>query len=358
MPFEPLYNIRMPPKAPPSYISIQAANSLTGKLPYLQDRIAFYHAALFSPVLSTWTHAISAGYLDSWPALTTKPVTQYAPRSEARSLGHMHAQRSNIRSTKDTAIVTNTQASSQRTNNIYADCRAITGNIRSDQTGRFIVPSTSSNNYLFILYDYDSNSIQAEPIPNRKKESIKAAYEKILRLLQRRGLHPQLHRLDNEASQLLKEFVTNEDIEFQLAPASLHRRNWAERAIQPFKNHFISGLCTTHPDFPLNLWDKLLPQVILTLNLLRPSRINPQLSAHAQVHGNFNYDKTPLAPPPGIKVLAHEPAGGRESFAVHATRGYYVGPCLHHYRCFTIWTPSVERNLFVRSPHCCFVTIA
>jgi hypothetical protein len=45
MPFEPLYNIRMPPKAPPSYIGIHAANSLTGKLPHLQDRIAFYHAA-------------------------------------------------------------------------------------------------------------------------------------------------------------------------------------------------------------------------------------------------------------------------------------------------------------------------
>jgi hypothetical protein len=171
----------------------------------------------------------------------------------------MHTQRSNIRSTKDAAIVTNTQASSQRTNNIYADCRAITGNIGSDQTGRFIAPSTRGNNYLFILYNYDSNSIQAEPIPNRKKESIKAAYKKILRLLQRRGLHPQLHGLDNEASQLLKDFIPEEDIEFQLTPASLHRRNWAERAIQTFKNHFISGLCTTHPDLPLNLWDKLLP---------------------------------------------------------------------------------------------------
>jgi hypothetical protein len=168
----------MPPKAPPSYIGIHAANSLTGKVPLLQNRIAFYHAALFSPVLSTRTHAISAGYLGSWPALTTKQVTQYAPRSEATSLGHMHAQRSNIRSTKDTAIFTNTQASSQCTNNIYADCLANTGNIGSDQTGRFIVPSTSGNNYLFILYDYDSNLIQAEPIPNRKKKSNKAAFEK------------------------------------------------------------------------------------------------------------------------------------------------------------------------------------
>jgi hypothetical protein len=154
--------------------------------------------------------------------------------------------------------------------------------------------------------------------------------------------------LNNEASQLSKDFITNEDIEFQLTPVSLHRRNWAERAIQTFKNHFISGLCTTHPDFPLNLWDKLLPQAVLTLNLLRPSRINPQLSAHAQVHGNLNYDKTPLAPP-GIKVLAHETADSRESFAVHATRGYYVGPCLHHYRCFTIWTPSTNATRIVNT---------
>jgi len=111
--------------------------------------------------------------------------------------------------------------------------------------------------------------------------------------------------------------MTDEQVDYQLTPAGLHRRNWAERAIQTFKNHFISGLCSTHPDFPLNLWDKLLPQATLTLNLLRPSRINPQLSAHAQVYGAFNFDKTPLAPP-GIKVLAHKCAEDRESYAVHS----------------------------------------
>jgi hypothetical protein len=126
--------------------------------------------------------------------------------------------------------------SSQRTNTVYTDCHNITGNIGSDQTGHFVVPSTRGNNYIFILYDYySSNSIYAKPIPNRKKESIKATYEKIFRLLQQRGLHPQLHQLDNEASQLLKEFITDEDIEFQLTLASLHRHNWVERAFKPLK---------------------------------------------------------------------------------------------------------------------------
>jgi hypothetical protein len=191
MPFEPLYNIRIPTTLPP--LQGHACNALTSKLPHLQDRIAFYHASLFSPVLPTWTYAMNEGFLDSFPALTTKQVTQYAPRSKATSLGHMHAQRSNIKSTKPTAPPVPMPAPSKCTNIIYTDCRSITGNIGSDQTGRFVVPSTSGNNYLFILFDYDSNSIHAEPIPNRKKKSIKAAYEKKLCLLQRHGLHPKLH---------------------------------------------------------------------------------------------------------------------------------------------------------------------
>jgi len=87
--------------------------------------------------------------------------------------------------------------------------------------------------------------------------------------------------------------MTDEDVDYQLTLAGLHRRNWAERAIQTFKNQFIAGLSSTHPDFPLNLWDQLLPQAILTLNLMRPYRINPKLSAYSQVHGpcRLHYQK-------------------------------------------------------------------
>ena len=82
-------------------------------------------------------------------------------------------------------------------------------------------------------------------------------------------------------------YMENEQIKNELIPTSLRCRNLAERAIQIFQNHFISGLCSTHPDFPVNLWDKLLPQAELTLNLLRPSRIQPHLSAYAQLYGPF-----------------------------------------------------------------------
>jgi hypothetical protein len=116
----------------------------------------------------------------------------------------------------------------------------------------------------------------------------------------------------------------------------VHRRNAAERAIQTFKNHFIAGLCSTDKDFPLHLWDCLLPQALLTLNLLRGSRINPQLSAQAQVHGAFEYNRTPLAPP-GVRVLVHEKPAMRGTWAPHAVEGWYLGPAMHHYRCYRVW---------------------
>ena len=100
-------------------------------------------------------------------------------------------------------------------------------------------------------------------------------------------LTPQLNKLDNEISQLMTTYMENEQIKNELIATSLRCRNLAERAIQIFQNHFISGLCSTHPDFPVNLWDKLLPQAELTLNLLRPSRIQLHLSAYAQLYGPF-----------------------------------------------------------------------
>jgi hypothetical protein len=55
----------------------------------------------------------------------------------------------------------------------------------------------------------------------------------------------------------------------------------------------------------MHLWCRLIPQADIALNLLRGSRVNPKLSAYAQVHGHFDFNRTPLAPP-GTFVLCHE----------------------------------------------------
>jgi hypothetical protein len=79
----------------------------------------------------------------------------------------------------------------------------------------------------------------------------------------------------------LKNFFTANIIAYQLVPPHCHRRNAAELAIMTFKEHFVAGLSSVDPSFPMNLWDRLLPQAEITLNLLRTSRLHPQLSAAA-----------------------------------------------------------------------------
>jgi hypothetical protein len=77
----------------------------------------------------------------------------------------------------------------------------------------------------------------------------------------------------------------------------IHRCNLAECTIQTFKAHFLSILAGISKSFPTYLWDKLLPQTDLTLNLLRQLGIAPSMSAWEYYNdAPFNFDATPLGP--------------------------------------------------------------
>ena len=123
--------------------------------------------------------------------------------------------------------------------------------------------------------------------------------------LEHHGNAPQLYILNNEVSYEFKAALRKKNVTFQLVTPHVHRRNAAERAIRTFKNHFISVLATADPEFPVAEWDRLLPQAELTLNLLRPCRLNPKLSAYAYLFVSFEFNRTPLAPA-GMKVLVHK----------------------------------------------------
>ena len=331
-----------PPHIPPTLnCALGAIGSATPA-----EIVAFAHAALFSPALSTLEQAVKSGFLTNFPGLTLNQLRKHPPRSVAMTKGHLDQTRKNLRSTK-TAIPDVTDVDQDdfspipfpagiKTHHCFATVFEPTGQIYTDQTGRFIAPSSTGNNYLMILYDFDSNAILVAPMKNRQATSIVAAYKVLHARLCAAGLRPSLQRLDNECSQALKDFMTIENVDYQLVPPGVHRRNAAERAIRTFQNHFIAGLCSVDKDFPLHLWDQLLPQAEITLNLLCASRINPKLSAWAQLHGIFDFNRTPLAPP-GIRVLAHEKPKDRTTWSAHGLDGWYVGPALDSYRCYRIW---------------------
>jgi hypothetical protein len=76
----------------------------------------------------------------------------------------------------------------------------------------------------------------------------------------------------------------------------------------------------------------------MTLNMVRPSRLNSKLSAYNQLWGMFNFDKTPLAPP-GCKVIVHERPQERGTWADHGIAGFYIGPAMHHFRNYYCYIP-------------------
>jgi len=217
----------------------------------------------------------------------------------------------------------------------YATMFELTGQIYTNQTGKFVAPSSTGNNYILILYVYDSNAILAVPFKSHKSESILNAYKAGHAQLCAMGLHPQLQCLNNEASWALQDHMTTEGIDYQLIPPNLHCHNAAERAIHTFKNHFIARLCSTNKDFPIHLWDWLLPQAELSLNLSWGSCINPSLSAWVQIHRPFDFNHTPIAPP-GIRVLVHDKPTKQHTWAPHGSAGWYLGLALQSYQCYTI----------------------
>ena len=146
-------------------------------------------------------------------------------------------------------------------------------------------------------YYHDSNTIHARPMKNCSGPELLKGYTTIHNLLSERRLPPKMHYLDNKCPTVLQQLMTEKYERFQLVPPHLHRRNSAECEIQTFKNHFIAGIASIDKNFPVHIWCRLIPHCLLTLNLLRPSRINLKLSAYAQLHGAFNFNRTPLAPP-------------------------------------------------------------
>ena len=105
---------------------------------------------------------------------------------------------------------------------------------------------------------------------------------------------PKHYIFDNEFSGELKRALDKYDCTYEKLPPHIHWRNAAERGIRTFKNHFLVGLETVDPTFPIAEWDYHLEKAGITLNLLRTSCVNPKLSAYAYIHGNYNFNKNPL----------------------------------------------------------------
>ena len=337
--------------------ALEKANSVYD-LPSIEQAIKWMHAVCGYPVKSTWLKAVKAGNFTGWPLLTEKNVSKYYPDTDETQKGHLNQTRKNTRSTKSARAavafeICNAAARlrGKKENDIYISTYDVRETIYSDQTGQYPVRSQRGNKYIMVMVEIDSNAILVEPMRSREDKEMIRAYDKLVQRLKAAGIKPRKHVLDNEVSNNMKEHIKQQHkFKMELVPPGCHRRNAAEVAIRNFKAHFLSVLAGTADTFPANLWDRLLPQTEITLNLLRQSNATPTISAYAHISGPFDYNKMPLAPM-GCEVQVHEKTDKRGTWAFHSVDGWYLNTSSDHYRVHNCHIKSTKNERLSDTVH-------
>ena len=140
--------------------------STQGKLDYTKDKSKhdlgqYLHGCAFSPVISTFQTAINKGNFITWPGIDDLKFKKLLETPIATTLGHLDQERCNLQSTK---LIVNDDAfppaiPTKTRNCFYQIIDMPKKTAYTDQTGRFPCQSTRGNNYIFICYDYDGNTI-------------------------------------------------------------------------------------------------------------------------------------------------------------------------------------------------------
>jgi hypothetical protein len=53
--------------------------------------------------------------------------------------------------------------------------------------------------------------------------------------------------------------------------------------------------------------------------------------------------------PPGTRIIAHETPNRRRTWAPHGQDGWYIGPALEHYRCYTVYITKTRGERVVET---------
>ena len=120
-----------------------------------------------------------------------------------------------------------------------------------------------------ILFLVDANVILAELFRNKTREELSSTRRHLKKELDKRGFLTHLHTLDNESPEMHKDDIEASDSKHQMAPTNSHTRNASERTARTFKKCFLRGLAGLDEKFPMSMWGHLIPQAVITLNLLR-----------------------------------------------------------------------------------------
>ena len=194
-----------------------------------EQLIKYFHASFGSHVKQTLAFAAKEGYLKGCPGFTAEAINRYISVEDATEMGHMQKAPAGVRSTtttsnrgrtqkekhslerfeaaEDTTTMPEQELGNKKTKYVFMTSLLADSFICSDQTGAYSRTSSRGNTYICVFYVYDANRILGVPLKSRHSSELLKAYQKIYKWCESRGFSPTLHRMDNETSTEVEEFI-------------------------------------------------------------------------------------------------------------------------------------------------------
>ena len=344
----------IPPPAPAAGLYVEA-NAVQ-----IQDNasyVRFVHACLGYPAPTTFLHAVTEGYItgpDQFPRLTTKMVRRHSPNSLATAKGHLDRARSNpphalsdavsarrrhhVRTTRDAKLQALAEVKTKPPAPFDPSDGPRSKTLHLDYTGP--LPDVASAGTRYFQVSCWGGYINIQPLLSLRHEHTTLALKATVEFFRSHGVILDRIRMDNQQSNPLLLMAQKLNVTWDLVPPFVKNPNRSERAIRTAKNHLISVRSGFHPDCPTDHIDRCLPQIEMTLNVVRPFEYQPRVSAYEGIYGaSFNFRQHPIAPV-GTLVLTWDSPDHRGSWADHGVPAVYLGPALNHYRAFEVWVPT------------------
>jgi hypothetical protein len=73
-----------------------------------------------------------------------------------------------------------------------------------------------------------------------------------------------------------------------------------------------------------------------------------QTFSRTHIFGQYDFNRAPMAPPE-TRIKAHETPSRRRTWDPHGQDGWYIGPALEHYRCYTVYITIARGDRIVET---------
>ncbi len=170
-----LWDIHIP-SSPKEYV-----NAIVRKDKMKSELADYLHPCAFSPTVPTFQEAIRNQNFVTWPAIHTINFDKFLGDKTSIYLGHMYQVRSNLQSTvyMDNNFFPINNPSHKKSFATISQIIMFSPKEfeYGDLMGAFPFKSSRGNQYLYVLYDFDSNAILVHPLKTRQAAAIKHAWE-------------------------------------------------------------------------------------------------------------------------------------------------------------------------------------